>query len=113
MEYAIGSMLALAVAALACAVGFDRDRTFYPTILMVVASYYILFAAMGASRRTLAEEMVVASAFSLVAVIGFKRSLWWVAVAMAGHGLFDFVHRWVIQNPGVPTWWPAFARRST
>lgn len=108
MEYAIGTILALAVAALAAAVKFDRDRAFYPTVLMVVASYYILFAAMAATGRTLLAEMVVCCIFSLAAIIGFKQSLWWVAAAIAGHGCFDFIHGWFIDNPGVPKWWPGF-----
>jgi hypothetical protein len=27
---------------------------------------------------------------------------------LIGHGVFDFVHRLVIDNPGVPHWWPGF-----
>jgi hypothetical protein len=108
MEYAIGSALALAVGGVASAVGFDRDRAFYPTVLIVIASYYILFAAMGASIRTLIAESAIASAFSVLAVVAFKRNLWLVAAATAGHGLFDLVHHWLIQNPGVPVWWPGF-----
>jgi hypothetical protein len=108
MEYIIGSILALAVAALAAAVGFDRDRAFFPTILMVIASYYILFAAMGASMRALAAEAVVAAAFSAFAIIGYKRSVWWVAAAITGHGVFDLLHHRLIENPGVPPWWPGF-----
>ena len=108
MEYAIGAVLGLVVAALAFVVGFDRDWPFYPTVLMVVASYYILFAVMGASGEARAIEIAVASGFSLLAVVGFKRSLWWVAAAMTGHGVFDFFHHWLIQNPAVPRWWPGF-----
>ena len=108
MEYAIGAVLGLVVAALAFVLGLDRDRAFYPTVPIVIASYYILFAVMGASRETLTAEIVVASGFSLLAVVGFKRSLWWVAAAITGHGVFDFVHHWLIQNPGVPRWWPGF-----
>ncbi len=40
MEYLIGLILAVVVAGLATVVGFDRDRAFYPTILIVIASYY-------------------------------------------------------------------------
>ena len=39
------------VALFARFVGFDRDRAFYPTVLMVIASYYVLFAAMSDSVR--------------------------------------------------------------
>jgi len=74
----------------------------------VVAPYYVLFAVMGASGRTLVMEIVVASVFLLVAVLGFKRSPWLVVAALMGHGVFDFVHHFLIQNPGVPRWWPGF-----
>lgn len=108
MEYLIGLIVCLAVIGFATLTGFDRDRAFYPTVLIVVASYYALFAAMGASERTLLLEIVAASAFLLLAVLGFRRNLWWVAAALVGHGVFDFVHHWLIQNPGVPAWWPGF-----
>ena len=45
----IGTGLALAVAVGAGAAGLDRDRAFYPTVLIVVASYYDLFAVLGGS----------------------------------------------------------------
>ena len=50
----------------------------------------------------------VASIFLMVAVVGFKKNLWLIVAALAGHGVFDFFHRLVIQNPGVPVWWPGF-----
>src|ERR1700687_5468584 len=108
MEYVIGLILAAAVAGLAHLVGFDRQRVFYPTVLIVIASYYVLFAAMGASRRTLIIEIVVAGGFLLVAVLGFKRNLWLVVAALIGQGVFEFVHRFFIDNPSVPHWWPGF-----
>ena len=46
MPYAIGVVLSLGVAVLARGIGFDRDRAFYPTVLIVIASYYVLFAAL-------------------------------------------------------------------
>jgi hypothetical protein len=59
MEYLIGVILTLAVAAFAAVIGFDRERAFYPTVLIVIASYYALFAVMGASTRTLIIESTV------------------------------------------------------
>lgn len=108
MEYLIGLALSLAVAGAAAVIGFDRERAFYPTVLIVIASYYVLFAVMGASGRTLIVEIVVASGFLLFAVLGFKRNLWLVAGAIVGHGVFDFVHHLFIENVGVPRWWPGF-----
>lgn len=108
MEYLIGLLLSLAVAGLATLIGFDRDRSFYPTVLIVIASYYVLFAMMGALQRTLWIEIAIASGFSLFAILGFKRNLWFVAAALVAHGTFDFVHHLFIENPGVPPWWPGF-----
>jgi hypothetical protein len=48
MEYFIGLLVASAVAGLAAG-GFGRDRSFAPTIIIVVANYYVLFAIMGGS----------------------------------------------------------------
>jgi hypothetical protein len=107
MEYLIGLVLSLAVAGAATIIGFDRERAFYPTVLIVIASY-VLFALMGASERILVIELIVASGFLLAAVIGFKRSLWLVVAALVGHGVFDFIHGSFIENPGVPHWWSGF-----
>ena len=38
--------------ALARYVEFDRDRALYPTVVIVIASYYVLFAAMSGSVHT-------------------------------------------------------------
>jgi len=106
--YLVGFALAFLVFLLARWVGFDRDRAFYPTVLMVVASYYVLFAAMAGSGQAIATESVLMVGFVLLAVAGFKRSLWLVVAGLAGHGVFDFVHGQMVTNPGVPEWWPAF-----
>jgi hypothetical protein len=108
MEYLIGLVLAAAVCAFAMLAGFDRDRVFYPTVLIVIATYYILFAVMATSTPALTIEAFVAGAFLIVSVTGFKKNLWLVVAGLAGHGVFDFFHHLVIQNPGVPVWWPGF-----
>jgi hypothetical protein len=104
----VGALLALAVGLLASAVGLDRDRAFYPTVTIVIASYYALFAVMGASAHVLVLESLVAATFLAVAVTGFRSSLWVVVAALAAHGLFDLAHGVVISNPGVPGWWREF-----
>lgn len=108
MEYSIGVGLALAVAVFARAIGLDRDRAFYPTVMIVIASYYGLFAIMGGSMAALALESVVIAGFVLASVLGFKLNLWLVVAALASHGVFDFFHGHLIANPGVPAFWPGF-----
>jgi len=108
MEYVIGVMLAAVVCVFAMLTGFDRDRVFYPMLLVVVASYYILFAAIGNSTTALTIESLPAVIFLLLAVAGFKKSLWLIAAALVGHGVFDMFHGVFIHNPVVPPWWPGF-----
>ena len=108
MAFFIGVVLALAIGLSATFLGLDRDRVFYPAVTMVVASYYALFAVMGGSGQVLAFELIPIVAFLVAAVVGFKRSLWLVVVALAAHGVFDFFHGQLIANPGVPLWWPSF-----
>lgn len=105
---AIGLALALAVGVFASTLGFERDRAYYPTILVIVASYYVLFAVMAGSMRALAIEIAAMGVFVSVAVVGFRSRLTLVAAALAAHGVFDVFHGWLIANAGVPVWWPAF-----
>ena len=108
MPYVVGAVAAVGVALFGRFTGFDRDRAFYSTILIVVGSYYVLFGAVGDSIPAIVTESAVMLIFVGAAVAGFKRSLWLVAVGLAAHGLLDFVHGNLISNPGVPGWWPAF-----
>ena len=108
MPYVVGIVLSLGVASFARVVGFDRNRAFYPTVLIVVASYYVLFAAMSASTHAVVLESLVMTGFVIAAVIGFRTSGWVVVAALAGHGLLDATHAHVIHNAVVPVWWPAF-----
>ena len=108
MEFLIGAVLALLIGLFATFVGLDRDRAFYPTVMIVIALYYALFTVMGGSVQVLMIESMVIVAFLGASVAGFKRSLWLVVAALAAHGVFDLVHGHLIENPGVPLWWPLF-----
>ena len=96
------------IAALAKFTRFDEDRSFYPTVLVIIASYYVLFAVLGGSSHALVWELVIAVVFSTVAIIGALFSPTLVGIGIITHGLFDLVHDVIIENPGVPTWWPTF-----
>ena len=108
MPYVVGIVLSIAVALFARRVGFDRDRAFYPTVLIVIASYYVLFAAMIGSIETVLLESIVMTLFVIAAVAGFKRSRWIIVGALAAHGVLDAVHGHIVANAGVPAWWPAW-----
>lgn len=108
LPFVVGIVLSAGVALFARQVGLDRDRAFYPTVMIVIALYYVLFAVMSGSVRTVVIESVVMTVFAAAAVAGFKWSAWIVVVALAGHGIFDAFHGHIIENAGVPAWWPAW-----
>jgi hypothetical protein len=105
----VGVALAPVIVVLGRLSRLDRDRAMYPIALIVIASYYVLFATMGGAQA-LPAELIAATVFIVVAIVGFRTSLWWVAAGIAGHGvLFDWlVHPHLITNPGMPEFWPAF-----
>lgn len=104
----VGTALAPVIGVLGRLSGLDRDRAMYPVALIVIAAYYVLFATMG-GEEALPAELIGATVFAVIAIIGFRTSLWWVAAGIAGHGVFDFVvHPQLIVNPGMPAFWPAF-----
>lgn len=107
-EHAMGLLVGLLVIKFANALGFERDRSFYPTVLIVVASYYLLFAAMGGAHRAFAAEAVVFVCFLMLAALAAKRSRRLVAIGLIAHGIYDFLHSCIVANPGVPDWWPGF-----
>lgn len=83
MEFIVGMALALLVCGAAAWLGMDRDRVFYPTMLIVIAMYYMLFAVIDGSDKTLWSEITIAAVFTGLAVVGFKRNLWLVVAALA------------------------------
>lgn len=108
MSVVVGVLLAVGIAALAKFTRFDEDRSFYSTVLIIIASYYVLFAVLDGSGHALIWELVIAVAFSTVAITGALFLPTLVGTGIVAHGLFDIVHDVLIENSGVPAWWPSF-----
>ena len=106
--FLVGIFLAVVVAVIGNMTRFDQERSFYSTVLIVIASYYVLFAIQGESTDALVREIVIALAFLTVAIFGALCFPLLVGIGIVAHGLFDLVHPAVIHNPGVPSWWPGF-----
>lgn len=98
----------MAVALFSAVGGFNRDRGFYPTLLAVVATYYVLFATMAGSASALWTESAVLAGFLAIAIWGNRRNLWWVVAGLVAHGTFDALHATLAADSGAPEWWPAF-----
>ena len=88
----IGICLALGVSVLAALVGFDRDRAF-SVVMIVIASYYGLFAIMGGSARALGIESLFMAGFVVLSIVGFRINLWLVAAALRTHRHPGFLPR--------------------
>ena len=108
MEYVIGVTAAVGVGLFGTMIGFDKERSFYPVVLIVIATLYLLFAAMAKSTGSLVAEAIAALVFVAMAALGFRKTPWFVVAGLALHGVFDFFHDAVIANPGVPVWWPGW-----
>lgn len=108
MEFIVGIALALLVYAATHGLAMDRERVFYPTVMIAITSYYVVFAVIDGRGAMLLSEVAIALAFCAVAVLGFKRNLWLVVAALAGHGVMDAFHHLLVPNTGVPQVWPGF-----
>lgn len=108
MEYLVGISLAIAFCAAAAALGMDRERVFYPAVVMAVASYYLAFAVADGRGETMLAEVAIAAVFIVAAVAGFRFSPWIAVVALGGHGVMDAFHHHLVHNRGVPQAWPGF-----
>lgn len=109
MGIIVGIAVALFASLLGRVAGFDRDRAYYSTLLIIVASYYVLFAAIGNSTHALLVESGVMVVFVAAAVAAFRRQMWIAAAGLVGHGMFDLLlHGRLVANPGMPAWWPPF-----
>ncbi len=108
MEYIVGISLALLFCAAAAGLGMDRERVFYPAVLIAVASYYLAFAVVDSRNEVMLSEVAIAAVFIVSAVAGFKLNPWIAVFALGGHGVMDGFHHHLVHNTGVPQVWPGF-----
>ena len=100
--------MALAVGILATVSGMDRDRALYPVTLIAIAALYGLFGAIDGTPAVIVAEVAGMVPFAALALLGFRRSLWVVVFGLAGHGVYDLLHAHIVDDAGVPAWWPVF-----
>jgi hypothetical protein len=76
---------------------FEKDLSFYPTILIVIGLLYVLFAAIDGSGKVILMETIFAVVFAAIAIIGFKKSVKIVGIGIMLHGFFDISHHLLIE----------------
>jgi hypothetical protein len=81
---------------------FARDivgRSLLAVVLIVAALIYVVFAARGgAGTAWLAGELVGIALYGGIALLGLRRSPWWLAAGWALHPMWDILLHYV--GPG-------------
>lgn len=108
MELVIGIILGAATVVLAKVVGFSKDRSFYPLLLIVIALYYVLFAFQSFGTGEILFEAMVSLAFIALAFLGHKKSLLLVVAGLILHGFYDLLQTQIPYSTQTPDWWPLF-----
>ena len=91
----VGAGGAALVGLLAHLVGYDRDRPFYAAVLTVVGSLYVLFAVMAGGGPGLMPELAFFGTFAALAAIGFRTTLWIVALRFTARSILSATPSWL------------------
>ena len=108
MEILIGIISGLVIILAGKFTEFELSRRFYPAILIVIGLLYILFGIIDGRFEIIIFECLFAAVFIGIAFVGFKKSLLIAAVGIFLHGVFDGLHNFMIENSGVPSFYPQF-----
>ena len=102
----VGIALGLGSVGLMALAGVVRERGSYAVAMVAIAAFYPVFAV-GRGWDTFAFHAVVTLLFVGLAILGARKSLWWIVAAMALHGLFDVLDGVRAPDPS-PDWWGPF-----
>jgi uncharacterized membrane protein len=108
VELIIGILLGVFIVLLAIKTGFDKDSSFYPVLLIVIAFYYVLFAFQANKTYEIIFEVIIALLFSVIAILGHHRNLKLVGIALVLHGIYDLFQGNIVFSTNPPQWWPLF-----
>ena len=88
------------------------ERWLYSLGLLTLPSLYAFFALRAGEPGVGVKEMIYGVPYVVAglvfAFVGVRQSAVVVGVLWLLHGLYDLVHRQLITNPGVPSWYPIF-----
>lgn len=108
MDILIGIICGLIIILCGKLTGFENNCSFYPNILIVIGLLYVLFAIVDGRTKVIVYESLFALAFVGIAVLGFKKRLLIAAIGIFMQGIFDIFHNFMIENSGVPDFYPRF-----
>lgn len=88
-------------------VRMTRARSFFPAALIVISSFYLIFAIAAGNLSEFLINLLIVTLFTGLALRGYLQSLWLVVLGLVVHGLFDFAYHFHGGGPA-PVWWGAF-----
>lgn len=103
----IGALACLVFVLVARRAGWKREVRIYAVGLMVAALIYVGFAAVGgATLSWFALESGGLVLFSLVALLGLRKSVWFLSIGWAAHVAWDVLLHKTESVGFVPEWYP-------
>ena len=102
----LGVVLALLFISFARLRGPRREPFIYSIGLIVAALFYVAFSSTGATTQWLMIELIGLVVFTIIAVLGLRVSLWFLAIGWASHVLWDVLLHLIREQPFVPDWYP-------
>ena len=85
---------------------FSGDVYFYALALIIAASIYVAFSFLSQNTTWIFTEIIGVIIFSIIAFLGVKFSLWFLAIGWLIHPAWDLL----IDNHNltafVPQWYP-------
>jgi len=107
LPFLIGIGLTIAVLGVNAAIGLHKERGVWPSLLIAIAAFYVVFAFEHSDHSGIGLQSVIALGFMALALIGYKSSLWLIVAGLVLHGIFDAVSLAYTANPA-PNWWGPF-----
>ena len=104
IPFLIGLCLTLALIVISSAIGLDREKGVYPATLIAIALFYVVFAVEHGDTSQIISNIIVTSLFMGLAIIGYVKGLWLIALGLILHGLFDVAYLVLGASPA-PEWW--------
>lgn len=102
----LGVVLASLFISFARTRGPRREPFIFSIGLIVAALFYVAFSITGAGTQWLMIELIGLVVFTLIAVLGLRVLLWFLAFGWASHVSWDVLLRLVRQQTFVPDCYP-------
>lgn len=84
-------------------------RLFTATILVAIAFIYVGFSLKSNPVSSIILECCIALVFYFMAIIGYTRNNYLIAIGIILHGVWDiFHHKGFLIVTDVPGYWPSF-----